>query len=311
MKREIGWDQIEKNDQSLVTVGTFDGVHLGHQSIIQYLVERAKKWEALSVAVTFDPHPRQVVRRSPVPLLTTIEERASAFEGLGLDRFIVIPFTQEFADTSAEQFVVDMLVNRIGLKEIVIGHDHGFGKGREGDKKLLVSLGRKHNFTVDVIPAHSLDLDIVSSTRIRTELRETGNVELVSKLLGRFYALTGRVVRGDGRGAGIGFPTANIHVNHPQKLVPLRGVYAVLVHLPQGRTQMGMLNIGHRPTFEGTEERVEVHIFDLEENLYDHQITIEFVRRIRDEQKFNSIEALVQQLSNDKVRCRAELESVI
>jgi len=311
MKREIGWNQIEKNGQSLVTVGTFDGVHLGHQSIISYLVDRAKKQNALSVAVSFDPHPRQVVKGSPVPLLTTIEERAAAFEGLGLDRFIVIPFTKEFANTSAEQFVVDILVNRIGLKEIIIGHDHGFGKGREGDKELLVSLGREYNFTVDVIPAQVLELDVVSSTRIRTELQETGNVELVTKLLKRRYSLSGRVVSGDGRGAGIGFPTANIQVNHPQKVVPRKGVYAVLVHLFDSRVRMGMLNIGVRPTFDGHDTRIEVHIFDLEENLYEKEIRVEFVRRIRDEKKFNSVDALVQQLSKDKVRCRAELESVI
>ena len=311
MKREIGWNQIEKNDQSLVTVGTFDGVHLGHQSIIKYLVDRAKKQDALSVAVSFDPHPRQVVKGEAIPLLSTIEERATAFEKLGLDRFIVIPFTKDFANTSAEEFVVDILVNRIGLKEIIIGHDHGFGKGREGDKELLASLGKDHSFAVDVIPAQELELDIVSSTRIRSEIQEKGNVALVTKLLGRPYSLSGSVVEGDGRGATIGFPTANIKVNHPQKIVPMRGVYAVLVHLFDGRARMGMLNIGNRPTFDGEGERIEVHIFDLDESLYGQDIRVEFVRRIREEKKFNSVEALVQQLSKDKVRCRAELESVI
>ena len=311
MKREIGWNQIEKNDQSLVTVGTFDGVHLGHQSIIKYLVGRARNQSALSVAVSFDPHPRQVVKDIPVPLLTTIDERASAFEELGLDRFIVIPFTKEFANTSAEEFVGDVLVNRIGVKEIIIGHDHGFGKGREGDKELLVTLGQEYSFAVDVIPAQVLELDVVSSTRIRTELQRSGNVKLVSKLLGRRYSLSGHVVKGDGRGAGIGFPTANIHVNHPQKVVPYKGVYAVLVHLNDKRMCMGMLNIGFRPTFGGEEMRIEVHIFDLDESLYGQEITVEFVHRIREEKKFNSVEALVQQLSKDKVRCRAELELVI
>lgn len=311
MKREIGWDQIERNDQSLVTVGTFDGVHLGHQSIIKYLVDRSKKIDALSVAVSFDPHPRQIVKGVPVPLLTTINERAEAFEELGLDRFIVIPFTKEFANTGAEEFVVDILVNRIGLKEIVIGHDHGFGKGREGDKELLVSLGNTYNFSVDVIPAQSMELDIVSSTRIRETLQGVGDVSLVEKLLGRRYSLSGRVVKGDGRGAGIGFPTANIHVSHPQKIIPAKGVYAVFVHLHGERVGMGMLNIGVRPTFEGEDTRIEVHIFDLDENLYERDIRVEFVQRIRDEKKFNSVDALVQQLSKDKVRCRAELESVI
>lgn len=199
MKREYGLDQIERDDRSLVTVGTFDGVHHGHQSIIRYLVDRAQRNDGKSVAVSFDPHPRQVLTGDPVPLLTTIQERAEIFAGLGLDRFIVIPFTTAFAEISAEDFVKDVLVSRIGLKEIVIGYDHGFGKGRKGDSELLQNLGSELQFSVDVVPAQILEQGVVSSTRIRELLTEDGAVDLAGKLLSRAYSLIGTVVKGDGK----------------------------------------------------------------------------------------------------------------
>lgn len=308
MKREFGLDQIVKDDRSLVTVGTFDGVHLGHQSIIKYLVERARKHDAVSVALSFDPHPREVLRNQPVPLLTTIEERAEVFESLGLDRFIVIPFTQAFAGTRADSFVTDVLVSRIGLREVVIGYDHGFGKGREGDSTLLRTLGKEHGFTVDVVPAQVLEKDVVSSTRIREALTDEGDVALASKLLGRTYGLSGTVVKGDGRGRTIGYPTANIAVDDYRKVIPKRGVYAVKVKVDgESRHYEGMLNIGFRPTFEGEDLRIEVHLFDYDGRLYDRQITVAFYERIRDEKKFSSVDELIQQLSRDKERCRAEL----
>lgn len=308
MKREFGLDQIVKDDRSLVTVGTFDGVHLGHQSIIKYLVERARKHDAVSVALSFDPHPREVLRNQPVPLLTTIEERAQVFESLGLDRFIVIPFTLAFAGTRADSFVTDVLVSRIGLREVVIGYDHGFGKGREGDSTLLRALGKEHGFTVDVIPAQVLEKDVVSSTRIREALTDEGDVALASKLLGRTYGLSGTVVKGDGRGRTIGYPTANIAVDDDRKVIPKRGVYAVKVQVDgESRHYEGMLNIGFRPTFEGEDLRIEVHLFDYDGRLYDRQITVAFYERIRDEKKFSSVDELIQQLSRDKERCRAEL----
>jgi riboflavin kinase/FMN adenylyltransferase len=310
MKREFGLDQIVRDDRSLVTVGTFDGVHLGHQSIIRYLVGRARQRDAVSVALSFDPHPREVLRGEPIPLLTTIEERARVFEDLGLDRFIVIPFTRDFAGMEADAFVIDVLVERIGLKEIVIGYDHGFGKGRAGDSELLHELGRQYGFTVDVIPAQVLEKDVVSSTRIRQALTDEGDVRLAARLLGRPYAVSGVVVEGDGRGRTIGYPTANITVDNPHKVIPERGVYAVRV-LIESRVSVfdGMLNIGNRPTFDGGETRLEAHLFDYAGSLYGQAVTVEFYRRIRDEKKFSSVELLVQQLSRDKERCRAELES--
>ena len=312
MKREYGLDQIVRDVRSLVTVGTFDGVHHGHQSIIKYLVDRARRKSAISVALSFDPHPRQVITGEQVPLLTTIQERAEIFAGLGLDRFIVIPFTKDFAEISARSFVVDTLVNRIGLQEIVIGYDHGFGKGRQGDGELLQSLGLAYDFSVDVIPAQILEKGVVSSTRIRELLTEEGDVSLAGKLLNRAYSLIGTVIKGDGRGRTIGYPTANIEVQNPNKVIPKRGVYAVRVH-EVGELEVfeAMMNVGVRPTFSGnrqSQQWLEVHMFDYSGDLYGKDLQVDFVKRMRDEEKFNSIDALVKQLSKDEVRCRAELK---
>ncbi|MFK7845504.1 MAG: bifunctional riboflavin kinase/FAD synthetase [Rhodothermales bacterium] len=313
MKLVYGLDEIELDERSLVTVGTFDGVHHGHQSIIKYLVDRAKNKSGISVALSFDPHPRQVIAGVQVPLLTTIEERAELFAQLGLDRFVVIPFTKTFAETSARSFVVDILVKKIGLQEIVIGYDHGFGKGRQGDSELLQQLGTEYNFSVDIIPAQILEQGVVSSTRIREVLTGGGAVEEAGKLLDRPYGLIGSVIHGDGRGRTIGYPTANIAISNPNKVIPKRGVYAVRVNILGENAKYGaMMNVGIRPTFsdgqEHPEQKLEVHLFDYEGDLYHKQLQIDFVKRIRDEKKFNSIDDLIKQLSKDDVRCRAELK---
>ena len=311
MRREFGLDQIKYNERSVLTVGTFDGVHVGHQKIIAYLIERARQKEGVSVAVSFDPHPREIIAGHPVALLSTIEERAEALAALGLDRFIVIPFTQTFAELSAASFVLDVLKDKIGLREIVIGYDHGFGKGRKGDSVLLRELGVAHGFDVDIIPAKILEKDVVSSTRIREVIATQGDVGMAQKLLGRPYGLSGVVIAGDGRGRQIGYPTANVQVANTRKVIPKDGVYAVRVRTEEEPTILfGMMNIGMRPTFDGREKRLEVHLFDFHASLYGRTLTVDFVRRIRDEQKFSSIDALTQQLSRDKVRCRAILESV-
>ncbi len=309
MKRQYGLDQIEREADAFVTVGTFDGVHVGHQAILRYLVHRARQNGGHSVVVTFDPHPREVLSGEPMPLLTTVEERARVLEDLGVERFIVLPFTLAFSKMPPEDFVEKILVERIGLQEIVIGYDHGFGRGRRGDSSLLEALGERLGFTVDVIPAQVVEEHVVSSSEIRRLLGEAGAVGKAAEMLGRRYALSGTVVRGDGRGKGIGFPTANIKVDHPRKFVPLQGVYAVQVHL-EGRTWGGMMNIGLRPTFGGTREVIEVHIFDLEQDLYGRQLRVEFVERIRDEQKFGSVDELVEQLSKDQQRCKRALAAL-
>lgn len=311
MKREYSLEQIVREPRSVVTVGTFDGVHLGHQAVVRYLLERARLRGGPSVAVSFDPHPREVVHGEAVPLLTTVEERAERFEALGLDRFIVIPFTRDFARLRGEAFVEQVLVDRIGLQEIVIGYDHAFGRGREGDARLLERMGETFGFAVDVIPAQVVEQHVVSSTEIRHLLVDEGEVEQASQLLGRYYGLNGTVERGDGRGHRIGFPTANLAVSHPRKVIPKTGVYAVRVRIAsQGIWHGGMMNIGVRPTFDGREARVEVHLLDFEGNLYGRDLRVEFVGRLRDERRFEGVEALREQLMQDRRRCIEMLEGV-
>jgi riboflavin kinase / FMN adenylyltransferase len=308
MKREFGLDNIRSDSRSVVTVGTYDGVHLGHQAILAYLRERAEYHHGSSVIVTFDPHPREVVHGETVPLLTTIEERAELLEQYGIGRFVCITFTPEFASLSGEAFVENVLVRSVGLKEIVIGYDHAFGRGRQGDRTLLEHLGEKHGFTVDVIPAQVVEEHIVSSTQIRQAL-EAGDVARAETMLGRPYTLRGTVVHGDKRGRTIGFPTANIDHIHPRKVRPGRGVYAVEVLL-DGRWLAGMLNIGQRPTFEGDGTRIEVHILDFEGDIYGRPIEIAFREKLREEQRFDSVDHLRSQLSRDRERCTAVLATL-
>lgn len=311
MKREYGLEQVVREADSLVTQGTFDGVHVGHQAILRYLVRRAKLKGGKSVVVTFDPHPREVVHGEAVPLLATVEERAEVMEAIGIDRVIVIEFTPALSKLSAEEFVVDILVEQVGLREIVIGYDHGFGRGREGDSELLERLGEQHGFDVDVIPAQEVEHFVVSSSKIRQQLVEKGDVILAAEMLGRNYSLVGTVIKGDQRGRSIGFPTANLRVNHLRKVIPKRGVYAVRARVDGEDAMMpGMMNIGKRPTFEGKGLHLEVHLFDLNRDLYSQQLRIEFVERIRDERKFDSIAGLVEQLSRDRARCKTALQKL-
>ncbi|HMB92216.1 MAG TPA: riboflavin biosynthesis protein RibF, partial [Rhodothermales bacterium] len=228
-----------------------------------------------------------------------------------VDRFIVLPFTREFAALPPEAFVEQILVDKVGLQEIVIGYDHGFGRGRRGDSALLETLGDRFGFSVDVIPAQVLEAHVVSSTEIRRLLMSEGDVARAAEMLGRSYELSGTVIHGDARGKTIGFPTANIQVQHVSKAIPLRGVYAVRAQVDDEAEMLGgMMNIGIRPTFEGTERRLEVHLFNTDRDLYDRQLRIEFVERIRDERKFDGIEALKQQLSEDRSRCKRALETL-
>lgn len=304
MIRENGLEAIRHNPRSCLTVGTFDGVHRGHQVLLRYVQERAQACQGPSTVVTFDPHPREVVREEAVPLLTTVDERAEVCATLGIDRFIVLPFTKAFAQMTAEAFVEDLLVRRIGLQEIVIGFDHGFGRGREGDRALLETLGQRHGFAVDVIPAERVADHVVSSSEVRQLLVEAGDLPLATQMLGRPYTLHGLVVEGDRQGRLLGYPTANLSLLHPRKVIPKNGVYAVRVRLPGGVQHDGMMNIGVRPTFEGRILRVEVHLFDFSGDLYGQQLRVEFVARLREERKFDGIDALRRQLSEDEARSR-------
>ncbi len=303
-------DAAQPSPGAVVTVGTFDGVHVGHQEVVRYLVDRARTQGVPGRVVTFHPHPREVVRGDTIPLLTTVEERAEKLAQLGIETTIVIPFTPEFAALSAEAFVVDVLVGRLKMGEIVIGYDHGFGRGRSGDAELLRALGEAHFFAVDVIPPHLVEKHAVSSSLIREVLAMQGDVDQAQKLLGAPYALSGKVVQGDQRGRLLGFPTANLAVD-ARKLLPLRGVYAVRVCSEAG-TEIwpGMLNIGSRPTFDGVEQRIEVHLLGFSGDLYGDTLRIEFIERLRDEQRFDGIEALKRQLREDAQRCTRLLRTV-
>lgn len=288
---------------SVVTVGTFDGVHCGHRGIIERMKDhRTSDDGRRTVVVTFDPHPQIVLQkpdRPPIKLLTTIDERCEVFESLGIDVVVVIPFTREFAATSAEQFIRDIIVNGIGVEHMLIGHDHMFGKDRGGDETLLQRLGPECGFTIERVPPLACDDIVVSSTKIRTALRE-GKIDDANRMLGRSYSVKGRVVRGDGRGRTIGVPTANIQPLDQHKLMPGNGVYVVTTVMDD-KTIVGMANIGTRPTFtDDTMPTLEVHFLDLDADLYDREMTITFRRFLRAEQKFDSKEALLAQLLFDR-----------
>jgi len=309
MKREIGWDHISRDDTSVLTVGTFDGVHRGHQAIIGYLADRAQERGGTATVVSFDPHPRSVVRDRDVDLLSTLTERGDLLEHYGVDRFVVIPFTKAFAHLPPVEYVEDILVSRIGLAEITVGYDHAFGRNREGDVDLLRKLGDTHGFDVDVIPAQQVGMNIVSSSRVRALLRD-GDVRDAYELLGRPYDLRGTVEEGAKRGRQIGYPTANLDISDPRKLVPKIGVYAVRVHRSAtGETLAGMMNIGRRPTFDGMDVTVEVHMLDYSADVYGETLRVEFLRRLRNEKKFGSADELAAQLSRDENHCRQVIEA--
>ncbi len=295
---------------AVVTMGSFDGVHLGHQAILQFLVERARARNGRPVLVTFDPHPRELVSGKAVGLLTTAQERAALVARFGIEETVIIPFDRDMARMAAEEFVERILVGQIGASSIVIGHDHGFGAGRKGNRALLERLGPSLGFEVDVIPAQAVDATVVSSSVIRRSLTKTGDVARAESLLGRPYRWRGLVVDGDKRGRTIGYPTANLDPVAPQKIIPRAGVYAVTVHRGNDPLAGGMMNVGTRPTFDGVRQRQEVHLLDFEGDLYGEVLTVEFRERLRDERRFDGMEALVEQLKADESRCRSLLEGL-
>jgi len=296
-----------RDDRSVVTVGTYDGVHLGHQAILRYLRARAEAVGGRPTVVSFDPHPREVVLGEHVPLLTTLDERASLLAAHGVERFVVLPFTRDLSMLSAEDYVREVLIGTVGLREIVIGYDHAFGRNRLGNRDTLERMGAEHGFTVDVIPAQAVADATVSSTRLRKLLAEEGDAAGAAVLLGRPYALSGTVVRGDQRGRTIGFPTANLQVHGDRKLVPRVGVYAVhVVH--RGGAAGAMLNVGRRPTFDTDGAvSVEAHLFDFADDLYGQTLRVEFLDRIRDERRFDGPSALAEQLRRDEAASRRAL----
>ena len=300
------FDEVDKISFPVLTIGTFDGVHIGHQKIIQQLKKEALQLGGESVLFTFYPHPRMVLFPDAhgLQLLTTQEEKLKFLEVCGIDNVIVQPFTFDFSRLTALEFVRDYLVNKLHVKKLIIGYDHQFGKNREGSIDFLRTLADVYEFEVIEIPAQDIDDVNVSSTKIRNALK-SGDVDTACNYLGRPYSLTGKVVHGKELGRTIGFPTANIHVSDDTKLIPANGVYAVKVSVGTS-SYHGMLNIGNRPTVNSTVDRsIEVHIFDFDSLIYDAKITIEFIRFIRQEKEFSSVEALRSQLQEDELSIRA------
>lgn len=290
-----------------VTVGTFDGVHRGHQDVLSRLVARAEALNVPSVVVTFDPHPLEVVNPAAAPmLLSTLPEKLEMIAQSGVEFVAVVPFTPSLAALNAEAFVDDVLRARYALSELLVGHDHGFGRGRMGDIEVLRSLGLARGFAVTVLePVVAGDGHAVSSTAIRRAVAG-GDLDRAAAGLGRPYAISGQVVRGDQRGRLLGFPTINLSVPPAQKLLPPDGVYAVRVQTPQGQFG-GMLNLGPRPTFGDAARRIETHVFDVSHDWYGAPVRLDFVARLRETRPFSGLDALRAQLAQDEAAARATL----
>jgi len=299
---------------AVVTVGTFDGVHRGHQAVLAEIVRRARDAGTECVVVTFDPHPLEVVNPSAAPrLLTLPAERQRLLAASGVSRVVTLPFTAELARLTPEQFVRDVLQAQIGVRELVLGHDHGFGRGRSGDVETVRRIGAADGFGVDVVDAVMDDGRPISSTSIRVALAH-GELRLAARWLGRPYGVLATVTRGAGRGRTIGVPTINLPVPDARKLLPPDGVYAVWVTVggsgkgEEGRGRYGgMMNQGPRPTFGVTERGLEVHLFDFAGELYGETVWVEWVERLRDVRAFPSREALIEQLSSDRTAARESL----
>jgi riboflavin kinase/FMN adenylyltransferase len=291
-----------KAKNPVVTIGTFDGVHRGHQKVISRLKDYAQKYNGESVIFTFYPHPRLVTapNEGNLRLLTTVEEKTELFAKNGIDHLIIYPFTKSFSELTYQEFVKNILVEKIGTRCLVVGYDHRFGKNREGGFEYLKECAKKHEFDIEKLDALLVDESNVSSTKIRQSL-EAGNIARANRYLGYKFTLHGTVVEGQRVGRKMGFPTANIEASDVHKIIPGYGVYAVEIKL-DGKKYKGMLNIGTRPTFNNNADNrsIEVHIFDFSGNIYNKEITLTFIGKIRAEQKFSGPEALVEQLKKDK-----------
>jgi len=289
----------DKAHPTAITIGTFDGVHIGHRKILERLINNAKVLELKSTVLTFFPHPRMVLQKDvSIKLLNTIDEKIKIMEELGIDYLIVHPFTKEFSRLSATQFVRDILVNDLKTKKIIIGYDHRFGRNRNANINDLMAFGNALDFEVEEISAQEVDDVSVSSTKIRKALEE-GDMKTANMYLGYNYMLTGSIVKGKGLGRKLNFPTANLSIPEEYKLIPKNGVY-VVSSVMDNKTVFGMMNIGFNPTVEGKTKSIEINFFDFDQDLYGKKIQIDIIDRIRDEKKFNSLEGLQAQLKKDR-----------
>ncbi|BDB54391.1 riboflavin biosynthesis protein [Flavobacterium ammoniigenes] len=302
-------NEFHSDKKTIVTIGTFDGVHLGHAAILKKLTQNTQNETFESTVLTFFPHPRMVLQgKSDLKLLNTINEKIELLEKIGIDNLIIHPFDEKFAELNAEAFVSTILVDHLRVQKIIIGYDHRFGKNRTANIDDLISFGAQYGFEVEQISAQEIDEISISSTKIRTALEE-GDIQLANEYLGYSYFLSGTVVKGKQLGRTIGFPTANISLEEDYKLVPQNGVYVVQAEI-DCKTIYGMMNIGFNPTVQGKQKTIEVHFFDFEADIYNRKIQVAILQRIRSEKKFESIELLTKQLEEDRNFSRNYLQNL-
>jgi riboflavin kinase/FMN adenylyltransferase len=300
-------DEFTPVKNAVVTIGTFDGVHLGHRKIIARIKELADATGGETVILTFFPHPRMILHPEDesLKLINTIDEKAQLLEQLGVDHLIITPFSRDFSNQTAEGYIRDVLVKQIGTKTIVIGYDHRFGKDRSGGLQDLLRLAPAYNFEVVEIPEQDVNDVAISSTRIRTALLDN-DIYIANECLGYPFFITGKVIRGDQLGRELGYPTANLMIEEQYKLIPADGIFAVKIQVNNSE-YTGMAYIGHRPTVNGMTRNIEVNIFDFDADIYNQQLRMEFLHFVRGDIKFSSLEALTVQLAKDKEDVQALL----
>ena len=302
-------DEFKQIKNAVVTIGTFDGVHIGHQKIISRLQEVARQKGGETVILTFFPHPRMILHPDDlnIKLISTMDEKAERLANLGIDHLIITPFTRDFSNLSPQEYIREILVKKIGTTQIIIGYDHRFGKDRSGGLKELQHYSSELGYQVEEIPEQDIDEVAISSTTIRNAIL-SGDIETAENFLGYPFHLTGKVIKGDQIGRKIGFPTANLFIEESYKLIPSDGIYAVRVDFKSKESNLkranGMAYIGHRPTINGMSRNIEVNIFDFKEDIYGQSIRLNFLEYMRDDQKFNSLEELKEQLSLDEIKAR-------
>lgn len=294
---------------TIVTIGTFDGVHLGHQKIVAQITQNAHVLNCESLVLTFFPHPRTVLQEgTEMKQLNSLNEKIALLDNLGIDNLVIHPFDKEFSRLTAEEFVKKVLVDVFKIKKIIIGHDHRFGRNRTATIDDLINFGETYDFEVEQISAEEINEVSISSTKIRNALLE-GNIELATNYLGYDYSFTGIIIKGKQLGRTIGYPTANIEMDEDYKLIPNNGVY-IAKSVLNGKTVFGMMNIGTRPTVDGTKQTIEINFFDFKQDLYGQKITISPLHRMRSEQKFESLDALKNQLEKDKKTALSFIENL-
>jgi riboflavin kinase/FMN adenylyltransferase len=302
-------NDFSSTKKTILTLGTFDGVHIGHRKILEKIIQKAKNENYESLVLTFFPHPRMVLQeQSNIKLLNTIDEKIVLLEEIGIENLVIHPFDEQFSRLTAEEFVSTILVDQFHIQKIIIGHDHRFGRNRTADINDLIAFGKQYDFEVEQISVQEINDISVSSTKIRKALLE-GDMTLANEYLGYDYFLTGFIVKGKQLGRTLGFPTANLKIEEDYKLIPKNGVYIVksIIHK---KTVFGMMNIGFNPTVGGEKQTIEIHYFDFNEDLYDTKVSVSILHRIRSEQKFDSVTLLKEQLEKDASTAKAYINKL-